>query len=82
MTSIFQSIASGPRATNAKFFANDIYVPSTVTDATVDISIALEKLVSTSYGDGQVSLTIGYDADSLAGEISSILPMQAKRGPL
>jgi hypothetical protein len=33
----------------------------------VDVSIALEKLVSTSYGDGQVTLSIGYDQDNLSG---------------
>lgn len=65
MPSIFQSGSHGLRNTNAKFFENDIYVPSTVTDATVDVSLALEKLQSTSYGSGQMTLTIGYDQDSL-----------------
>jgi hypothetical protein len=67
MTSKFEAVASGTRATNQKFFANDIYISTTQTDATVDVSIALEKLVSTSYGDGQVTLSIGYDQDNLSG---------------
>ena len=65
MPSIFQNASHGPRAVNQKFFENDIYVPSTVTDATIDVSVALEKLQSTSYAGGQVTLTIGYDQDSL-----------------
>jgi hypothetical protein len=67
MPSIFQSSSHGLRTTNQKFFENDIYVPNTVTDATVDVSIASEKLQATSYGGGQVTLSIGYDQDSLAG---------------
>lgn len=67
MTSKFEAIASGTRATNQKFFANDIYISTTQTDATVDVSIGLEKLVSTSYGDGQVTLSIGYNQDNLSG---------------
>jgi hypothetical protein len=33
MTSKFEAVASGTRATNQKFFANDIYISTTQTDA-------------------------------------------------
>lgn len=65
MPSIFQSVCHGARGINQKFFENDIYVPSTVTDATIDVSVALQKLHSTSYSGGQVLLGLGYDQDSL-----------------